>query len=590
MPRVTRALALLAASAAVAGGLAVGTPMAVAATGAGLSVQPSLSPAFDGDAPDPDVVRNGTDYYAFTTGTVLGNHLQALVDTSGSPSSGWRSFTGTSSGSSALPVVPDWEQVDTQTSPGVFFWDGTWIMYYDAAQRGYQGDTGHNCLSVATDATLTVDQPVFTDQSAAPLTCQAGYGGAIDPSPFVDPVSGRAYLVWKSNDGGSDQPARLWSQPLSATGRSLVGSPRLLLTQNTSAYPWESTVENPDLVDQGGSYLLMYSTGIFDSPSYSEAYAICAGPTGPCTQRDAQPLLSSRGSAAGPGGGSLFQDASGHWDLGYAAWRPDCTSYACGGARRLFVAPATVDGAALATPVTGMASTPSGDGYWLVDARGGVTGLGAAAVYGSMAGHRLNAPIEHIVATSDGRGYWLVAADGGTFAFGDAGFYGSMGGHRLNAPVVDIAPSGDGRGYWLVAADGGIFAFGDAAFHGSMGGHRLNRPVVGISADRSTGGYWEVASDGGIFAFGAPFYGSTGNLRLNRPVNGMAATTGGYWFVASDGGIFAFGAATFHGSTGRLHLNAPVVGMAADGATGGYWLVGSDGGIFAFDAAFDGSD
>jgi hypothetical protein len=580
---------------AVAGlviGVASGGGSAGAQSSGGITIAPSSSPAFNGDAPDPDVVRDGPDYYAFTTGTVLGNHIQALVDTSGSPQSGWRSYTGTSYGSTALPNVPDWETPNTQTSPGVFFWGGQWIMYYDAAMYDYPAGTGNNCLAVATTPTLTPTDPVFTDNPPIPFLCEPQLGGAIDPSPFVDPVTGNAYLVWKSNDGGSSQPARLWSQQLSSNGLSLVGSPQLLLTQDTVDYPWESTIENPDMVDAGGTYILLFSTGQWNSSSYSEDFATCAGPAGPCTQGQSSPVLSSYGSAAGPAGGSLFQDASGNWYLGYAAWQPGCTNYSCGGARRLFVAPVVITAASLTTPVTGMASTPSGGGYWLVNSQGGVTGHGDAQGYGSMAGHQLNAPIEHIVATPDGKGYWLVAADGGTFAFGDAGFYGSMGGQHLNAPVVDIAPTKDGKGYWLVAADGGIFAFGDAAFHGSMGGQHLNQPVVGVSADYATGGYWEVATDGGIFAFDAPFYGSTGNIILNRPVNGMAATadSGGYWFVASDGGIFAYGDADFRGSMGGSWLNAPVVGMAADAATGGYWLVGSDGGIFSFGAPFDGAD
>lgn len=240
---------------------------------------------------------------------------------------------------------------------------------------------------------------------------------------------------------------------------------------------------------------------------------------------------------------------------------------------------------------TGMASTPDGGGYWIVDAKGGVIPRGNAVGYGSMAGQPLNAPISHIVSTPDGKGYWLVAADGGTFSFGDAHFFGSMGGQHLNAPVVDLAPTPDGGGYWLVASDGGIFSFGDALFHGSMGSQHLNKPVVGISADTATGGYWEVATDGGIFAFGAPFFGSTGAILLNKPVNGMTSTSDGlgYWFVASDGGIFAFGDAQFHGSMGGTPLNAPVVGMATDYATGGYWLVASDGGIFSFNAPFYGA-
>ena len=240
---------------------------------------------------------------------------------------------------------------------------------------------------------------------------------------------------------------------------------------------------------------------------------------------------------------------------------------------------------------TGIASTPDGKGYWLVESNGAVYPFGDAVNYGSAAELSLNAPMSHIVATPDGKGYWLVAADGGTFAYGDAGFYGSTGGLVLNKPVVDIAPTRDGKGYWLVAADGGIFAFGDAVFYGSTGALTLNKPVVGMAPDYTTGGYWLVAADGGIFAFHAPFLGSTGNLVLNQPVNGMAAILDdlGYWFVAADGGVFAFGDAKFHGSAGSLTLNAPIVGMAADPATGGYWLLGADGGIFAYGAPFYGA-
>src|SRR5664280_280681 len=146
-----------------------------------LTVAAPGAPAFDGDAPDADVVTSGSAYYAFTTGTALGNHIQVLVDTSGAATSGWHSTTGQNYGSSALPVVPSWEQVDTQTSPGVFYWNGHWIMYYDAAQRGHAGDTGYDCLSVATATTLTPTRAVFSDTSTGPLVCDAALGGAIDP-------------------------------------------------------------------------------------------------------------------------------------------------------------------------------------------------------------------------------------------------------------------------------------------------------------------------------------------------------------------------------------------------------------------------
>jgi hypothetical protein len=41
--------------------------------------------------------------------------------------------------------------------------------------------------------------------------------------------------------------------------------------------------------------------------------------------------------------------------------------------------------------------------------------------------------------TPSGQGYWLVAADGGIFTFGDAAFQGSTGGLRLAQPVIGMA-------------------------------------------------------------------------------------------------------------------------------------------------------
>ena len=238
----------------------------------------------------------------------------------------------------------------------------------------------------------------------------------------------------------------------------------------------------------------------------------------------------------------------------------------------------------------GMASTPSGNGYWEVASDGGVFTLGRAGFYGSMGGKSLHAPIVGMVATTDGGGYWLVGADGGVFAFGDAGYFGSAGNLRLVAPIVGMAATADGGGYWLVASDGGVFSYGDARFQGSMGGKHLFQPVVGMAADRATGGYWLVATDGGIFSFGAPFDGSTGNLHLTRPVVGMEAAPdgSGYRLVATDGGLFSFHL-PFEGSAATVPLAQPVVAMAAQGATG-YWMVARDGGIFTFGtAAFLGS-
>ncbi len=254
--------------------------------------------------------------------------------------------------------------------------------------------------------------------------------------------------------------------------------------------------------------------------------------------------------------------------------------------------PGNPGGAGLMASAVDIVSTPNGQGYWLVDAKGGVFAFGNAGFYDSMAGISLAQPVVGMSATPDGGGYWLVASDGGLFAFGDAQFYGSMGGHPLSEPVVGIASTPDGHGYWEVASDGGLFAFGDARFYGSMGGHLLAKPVVAMAPTADGDGYWEVATDGGLFAFGdARFYGSMGGHPLAKPVVGMAVTPdgGGYWEVASDGGLFSFGDSTYHGSTGGEHLDSPVVSMAAAPNAAGYWMAAADGGVFAFNMPYYGS-
>ena len=130
---------------------------------------------------------------------------------------------------------------------------------------------------------------------------------------------------------------------------------------------------------------------------------------------------------------------------------------------------------------TGISSSPTGNGFFMASSDGHVVGCGDASPFVGVTTETLNAPVVGIAATLDGKGYWTVASDGGVFSFGDAQFYGSMGGSHLNAPVVGMAATPDGTGYWLAAKDGGVFSFGTAPFEGSMGGTRLNAPVVGIA-------------------------------------------------------------------------------------------------------------
>jgi ribosomal protein L24E len=278
-------------------------------------------------------------------------------------------------------------------------------------------------------------------------------------------------------------------------------------------------------------------------------------------------------------------------------------------------------------------SATSSNGLVVASNNGGVTADGSASTYGStysdgMTGlsgsHPLAAPIVGMANLPSGKGYYLVGADGGVFNFGSAPYHGSTysygitglgGAHPLNAPIVGMASTPHGNGYWLVAADGGVFNFGSAKFYGSTytygitglsGKHPLNAPIVAMVPTPGGHGYWLIAKDGGVFDFGsAKFYGSTytygitglsGSKPLAAPIVGAAASPsgGGYYLVAADGGVFDFGNAKFSGSSyslgytglgGSNPLPSPVASIAPDPNGNGYWAITKSGKVLSFGSA-----
>ncbi|MCU1458527.1 MAG: Esterase, partial [Actinomycetia bacterium] len=95
-------------------------------------------------------------------------------------------------------------------------------------------------------------------------------------------------------------------------------------------------------------------------------------------------------------------------------------------------------------------------------------------------------PLVAPASTPTGNGYWLFAADGGVFTHGDARFLGSAVGAHLAAPIVAAASTAQGDGYWLFARDGGVFTFGNAGFAGTEGATALRSPVVAGAMTRTT--------------------------------------------------------------------------------------------------------
>jgi hypothetical protein len=86
---------------------------------------------------------------------------------------------------------------------------------------------------------------------------------------------------------------------------------------------------------------------------------------------------------------------------------------------------------------------------------GGGSGSGAGVA-------TLAQPIVGIATTPTGHGYWLVAADGGIFAFGDATFYGSGAGTLNGQPAGGLAATPTGHGYRIATGTGQTLPAGQA--------------------------------------------------------------------------------------------------------------------------------
>jgi hypothetical protein len=563
------------------------------------------SPVHPGDFPDPSVLQYQGSYYAFATQSFAS--LDKTINIQVSTSSDGIHWTQTST--DALPDLPSWAKKGDTWAPSVAYETATspakFVMYYAATVAS----DGLQCLGLATSATPLGP---YVDTSAAPVVCQTGTGGSIDPDVFTD-HSGQSYLLWKSDGNAIGDPSTIWSEALtpSLTSFAPSASPVSLLTDDEA---WQAgIIEGPDMVEtQTSNYYLFYGGNDFNSSNYAIGWATCPGPASPCTDAPttSNPLLTSAPGMSGPGGPdvySLTTPSGPQLVMAFAPWQGTTIGYFNCGIRPMYEASLSFSAGTSGTPELAdtfsstAASSPSCQplfpprpaGYWQVASDGGVFTFGAAAFYGSTGGMKLNQPVVGMAPTPDRRGYWLVASDGGVFSFGDAGFHGSTGNIRLNKPVIGMIPTFDGGGYWLIASDGGVFTFGDARFYGSTGGDDLAYPVTAAVGAFLDAGYWLVDSNGQVFSFGdAPNEGQPLFAPGGYRIAGMATThdDNGYWLSSANGNVANFGDAVAHGSMFGVRLNGPIVGMTATFDGGGYWLQGADGGIFCFgDAPFLGS-
>lgn len=179
-------------------------------------------------------------------------------------------------------------------------------------------------------------------------------------------------------------------------------------------------------------------------------------------------------------------------------------------------------------PVVDLAVTPDGDGFWLLDAAGGVFSHGSAAYHGSIPALELEGPrppASSIAPTPTGAGYWILDRAGGIYTFGDADFFGSVPSLRLTtpaAPAVDILVTSGGNGYLVLEMDGTIRSFGNAPDLTAVLRGR-SPEVVAMAAGHHDSAVLAVDARGLVYPVGfAPMLGSAAGLALHEEVVDLA--------------------------------------------------------------------
>lgn len=268
------------------------------------------NPVLDADVPDPDLLKVGASYYAYSTNagglTVPVFRSADLLH--------WKTA------GDALPTLPKWALDGFTWAPDVMKVKDGYALYFTARHA----ESGRQCVGVAFAAK---PQGPFVSRSAKPLVCQLALGGSIDASGFTD-QSGRHYLYWKNDGNCCGLKTGLWVQPLAADGLTLTGTPSELLVNDQ---PWEGNlIEAPFVYRHGGGYYLFYSASAWDSASYGVGYALGASPTGPFKKSTSNPLLKTAGTVAGPGGEGVVTDATGQAWMYYHAWSGSAIGYPSG--------------------------------------------------------------------------------------------------------------------------------------------------------------------------------------------------------------------------------------------------------------------
>lgn len=291
---------------------------------------PYRNPVHPGYFADPFALQVGAGYLAWGTGQVLGGHV---FETLASPDLvRWESLGGALE---RLAPEVEAELGSDYWAPEVVEADGRWWMYYSVGR----GDVGHSLRVAVADGPAGPYRDTGVDLTP-------GERFAIDPHPFVD-ADGTRYLFYARDVLEGPRVGTMLAVDVLERMDRLAGRPVEVLAPSGDwqifrrgramyggVYDWH-TLEGPFVRRRGGRYVLFYSGGNWEEPTYGVGWAEADSPLGPWREpADRPPLLRTvPGHVIGPGHNSVVTGPDGCDVMVYHAWDADRT------ARRLFVDP-----------------------------------------------------------------------------------------------------------------------------------------------------------------------------------------------------------------------------------------------------------
>lgn len=306
------------------------------------------NPVWPGYFADPFVLKVGNDYFAYGTGSDVGDgrqsdgrvfpllHSRDLVE--------WTQLGG------ALEPLPGAMSV-AYWAPEVAERDGTYFLYYAADMRLRAATARHPAGPF-----LDIGKNLLPDEPFS-----------IDANPFRDPKDGRWYLFFAKDYFDGRVGTGTAVVPLADDMVTPLEAPRTVVRASNDWQiferqrhwydrVWEAwhTVEGPFVVEHSGKYYCLYSGGRWETADYGVSYAVADHPLGPWCDEWSQAgpavLRGLPGRVLGPGHNSVVRgpDGTSQWVV-YHAWDPDKT------ARRLCIDPLvfTADGPRCLGPTLG---------------------------------------------------------------------------------------------------------------------------------------------------------------------------------------------------------------------------------------------